>query len=394
LPRNQLQLLSQLTATGKRVVAVLFGGSPFEVPFADETDAMIHFFLPGQGVGEACRRVLFGEVNPSGKLSETWMRSCSDIPYGEEFAKRKVVPYLEGLYVGYRYYDLCPEKIRFPFGFGLSYTTFDYQDLQLSCEGDTVRTEVTITNTGSRSGAEAVQLYVGRNVGSEVHKAEKELRAFAKISLEPGESRRIALCFNRKDLSYYHTGAHSWVLENGVYPVLIGASSQDIRLQGSITVSDQPFVFGPYSGEIVQAYESIGKTPVTREIFLKTLQKPMAPEPLRRLYTMETPLSDFRGSPAGRLIYQTILKVMSLQGAGAKRMEDGPEKEAMEKSNAFTLRFLPGCCPRSMVQSSGGMVQMNLARAIPLLADGHFGKAMAELAKGEKPIPLPCQKKQ
>lgn len=393
LPACQLRLLEKLNATGKKIVAVLFGGSAFEVPFADEVSAMIHFFLPGQGVGEACRRVLYGKVNPSGKLSETWMRSCEDIPYGKEFARRKIVPYQEGLYVGYRYYDLCPERIRFPFGFGLSYTTFDYRDLQIFCEGDTVRAAVTVTNTGSRSGAEVVQLYVGRNTGSEVHKAEKELRAFAKVFLAPGENKRVSLCFNRRDLAYYHTEIHNWVLENGVYPVLIGASSQDIRLCGSITVSDQPFVFGPYGSKIVQAYECIAHQPVSKELFCQTLQKPLPPEPLRRLYTVESPLSDFQSSPAGRFIYQLILKVMSLQGVGMDRMEDGPQKEAVKKSNDFTLRFLPGCSPRSMVQSSGGMVQMNFARALPMIANGQISKALAELAKVEKKIPLPCQEK-
>ena len=393
LPACQLQLLEKLNATGKKIVAVLFGGSAFEVPFADKVAAMIHLFLPGQGVGEACRRVLYGKVNPSGKLSETWMRSCGDIPYGSDFAKRKVVPYQEGIYVGYRYYDLCPEKIQYPFGFGLSYTTFAYHDLQISCDGNTVQADLVLTNTGRYSGAETVQLYAGKNAGSEVHRAEKELRAFSKVFLAPGESKRITLKFDRKDLSYYHTGVREWVLENGVYPVLVGASSRDIRLTGSITVSDQPFIFGPYSNDIVEAYENIGHQPVSKELFCKTLSKPLPPEPLRRLYTIESPLSDFRCSPAGRLIYQLILKVMSLQGAGVDRMEEGPEKDAVKKSSEFTLRFLPGCCPRSMVQSSGGLVQMNFARAIPLIANGQVGKAMAELAKVEKKMPLPCQEK-
>lgn len=393
LPKNQLQLMDRLAKTGKRIVALLFGGSAFEVPFADDVSAMVHFFLPGQGVGEVCRRVLYGEVNPSGKLSETWMRSCHDVPYGDDFAKRKVVPYKEGIYVGYRYYDLCPEKIRFPFGFGLSYTTFAYSDLQVTCEGDRVCAEVTITNTGTHYGAEIVQLYAGKNTGSEVFKAEKELRAFAKVRLSPGESQRITLYFDRHELSYYHTGKGCWVLENGIYPILVGASSRDIRLRSAITVSDQPFVFGPYDTEVKQAYESIAEKLIGTETFARTLQVPLPPEPLRRIYTIESPLSDFRDSPAGGLIYRTVLKVMAMQRAGVKRMPDGPEKEAAMKSNDFTLRFLPGCCPRSMVQSGGGMVQMNVARALPLMADGQMGKALAELAKFEKPLPLPCQKR-
>lgn len=222
LPDNQLRLMEQLCATGKPVVAVLFGGSPFELPFADHCRAILHMFLPGQCGGEACRRLLWGEAEPGGRLSETWMRSCTDIPFGRDYGKRRVIPYYESIFVGYRHYDRHPERIRFPFGHGLSYTSFRYDALHIEHSGGVIRATVTLTNTGSRPGSEVVQLYAGKNAGSALFKAEQELRAFAKVRLQPGETRRITLDFPEADLACFNSRERRWVLENGVYPILVG----------------------------------------------------------------------------------------------------------------------------------------------------------------------------
>ena len=124
IPQNQLSLLQKLSAAGERIVVVLFGGSPMELPFACGVSDILHMALPGQGGGEVCRRLLWGEATPNERLSETWMKTCGDIPYGERFSKGKIEQYRENIFVGYRYFDEAPEKVRYPFGYGLSYTTF------------------------------------------------------------------------------------------------------------------------------------------------------------------------------------------------------------------------------------------------------------------------------
>ena len=391
LPAAQLALLERLQPYGKKTVAVLLGGSPFEMPFAGWCGAILHLFLPGQGVGEACRRLLWGEVNPSGKLSETWMRRCEAIPCSEEFGKKKVVAYREGLYVGYRYFDRNPQEILYPFGHGLSYTSFAYENLIVHTTEQEIRAELMVRNTGDRDGAEVVQLYMGKNPGSHVYKVEKELKAFARIFLKAGESRRIALSFPRSELSYYHTGEGRWVLENGTYPLLIGASSQDIRLQSAVTVTGEPEVDGPYAPAVLQAYQEFSPDRITPEIFAGTLSHPVPAEPHGHPFTEETPLADYRATRMGRMVYRMVKLALYVPGIGIRRMPDGPDKEAMLTSQAFSFSFVDGCSSRSMVQSSGGFVQMNLAHALPLLANGKLAAGIRALCRRQKAPSLPYQ---
>ena len=391
IPACQLQLMDQLAQSGKKIVAVLYGGSAFELPFYDKVSAILHMFLPGQGGGEACRQLLYGEVNPSGKLSETWMHTVSDIPFGAEFGKHRTIPYWENIFVGYRYFDLCPEKIRYPFGHGLSYTTFSYSDLSIQCDGEQVTAALTVSNTGDRDGAEVVQLYAGCNDNSQVFKAEKALKAFRKVRLAAGAQQRITLSFPCSDLSYYNTLYHKWVLENGTYPILIGASSRDIRLQGSIEITGQIPVTGQYSEEVVKSYRHIDSGNITPAVFQATIGRAIPPEPSAQPFTMETPISEFQATWTGRLLFKSIMKVLDLQGKPLKKLPDGPAKEAQLRAHAFTLNYMPGSSPRGMVQSGGGRIQMNVGRAFPLLANGQIVPALRTLLKKEKEIPLPSK---
>lgn len=391
IPQNQLQMVEKLCATGKKVVVVLYGGSPFEVPFAGKVNAVLNMFLPGQGGGEATRKLLFGEVNPSGKLSETWMKRCDDIPFGDQYGKHKVVTYPESIFVGYRYFDKAPAKIRYPFGHGLSYTTFAYSDLHIQHKDGTVTANVTVTNTGKAAGAEVVQLYAGKNCGSQVFKAEKELRTFTKVYLAPGESKTVTLSFAEKDLSYYNVKTNAWVLENGSYPILVGASSRDIRLNGQVEISGQSAIPAPYAKEIVDAYEQIEAGKVTDPIFEKLLGYKIPAEPPVYPYTIESPISDFQHTKLGRFLYRSVLNGIAAQDKGLDKMPEGPEKDARIKGQSFVLRFIPSNSPRALIQSGGGRMQMNMAYAIAELANGHFIKAIKAVTGGEKPAKLPCE---
>lgn len=393
IPTCQLQLIDRLAQCGKEVVAVLFGGSAFELPFDHQVNAILHMFLPGQGGGEACRRLLYGEVNPSGKLSETWMHSVEDIPFGDEFGKHKVIPYWENVFVGYRFFDLRPEKIRYPFGHGLSYTNFAYSDLTVSADGDEVIAELTVSNTGSRDGADVVQLYAGANHNSLVFKAEKSLLAFTKVRLAAGEEKRVRLSFPRSELSYYNTREHKWVLENGEYPILIGASSRDIRLQSSVTVADQPTVPGQYSDDVVGSYRNIGSGQITREVFEATIGRTIPTEPKVPPFTMETPISEYQATFPGRILFKTLMRIMDAPRKQIERLPDGPDKETRLRSHWFDMHFMPGCSSRSILQCGSGRIQMNVARALPLLAGGKLFAALGSLLKKEVEIPLPVKEK-
>ena len=393
LPCCQLQLMEKLSSCGKPVVAVLFGGSAFELPFDEQVQAILHMFLPGQGGGEACRQLLFGEANPSGKLSETWMKTTDDIPFGQHFGKHRVIPYWENIYVGYRFFDERPEKIRYPFGHGLSYTSFVYRDPSVSCDGGQITVALTVANTGSRDGAETVQIYTGCNDDSQVFKAQKSLRAFRKVRLTAGEERRISLTFPCTDMAYYNTRLHKWVLENGVYPVYIAASSCDIRFTGSVTIVGQETVDSPYSEATVRSYRDIGSCRITPAVFQDTIGRSIPEEPAVRPFTMETPVFEYQATLPGKLIVKGLLKVLDAQHKKIEKLPDGPAKEAQLRSNTFAMSFMPNSSARGLLQSGGGRIQMNVARALPMLANGRILAALGSILKKEKEIPLPSKQK-
>lgn len=391
IPDNQLQLIDKLCATGKKVVIVLFGGSPFEVPFAGKPSAILHMFLPGEGGGEACRRLLFGEANPSGKLSETWMKACTDIPFGTEYGKGKVFPYREGIYVGYRYFDKVTDKIRYPFGHGLSYTSFEYSDLKIEKVGDAYVVNVTVTNTGTRDGAEVVQLYVGKNDNTKVFKADKELKAFGKVYLKAGESKILILSVQESDFAYYNVKEQAWVVENGNYPIYVGASSQDIRRTGMVEITGYEEVDSPYSTAVGDGYENIANSGISDKVFEELLGNKIPAESPLTPITIESPISDFVHTKMGKFLYNSVLNGIAAQGKDIEKLPEGPEKDERIKNQDFVLRFIPCNCPRALIQSGGGRMQMNFAYAMADLANGHIIKAIKDVVIADKPEPLPCE---
>ncbi len=393
LPENQLSLIRKLCAADKRIVVVLFGGGVIELPFEENVSAILDMFLPGEGGGEATRRVLYGEAEPGGRLSETWMKDCADIPFGDRFGRKQIEQYRENIYVGYRYFDEASEKIRYPFGFGLSYTTFSYRELTVLHQDGMIRAAVTVENTGERAGSDVVQLYVGRNSGAAVFKAAKELKAFEKITLAPGESREIVFSLPESALAYYHTAQHSWVLENGEYPIYMASSARHIHLTGGVTISGQREVPAPYSDAVVKAYADIAACDISDAVFEETIGRPLAQEPPVRPFTIESPMMDYRSSGTGRFLIRCLVQGLAFTGRKIHKLPAGRERDELIKSQRFLLELLPHNCPRSLIQSSGGMVQMNVAHAVTEFANGHILRAIAKLLRRDKALPLPCKEK-
>ena len=241
LPGKQDALVEQVAAANPRTIVVLNTGSPITMPWLDQVAAVVQVWYPGQECGNAIADVLFGDTNPSGKLPQTFPVRLEDNPAYLNFpGENGRVYYGEGLFVGYRYYDKKKIAPLFPFGFGLSYTTFDYGPLSLSAQeispDDTLQVSVEITNTGQRTGKEVVQLYV-RDQQARLQRPEKELKAFAKVQLEPGERKMVTLSIACDALAYYDDLAHEWVAEAGEFEVIVGASSQDIRANAAFTLT-------------------------------------------------------------------------------------------------------------------------------------------------------------
>lgn len=245
LPEVQNALIEAVCEVQKNVVIVLHNGSPVEMPWADKVQGILESYLAGQAVGEAQYRILFGEVNPSGKLAETFPVRLEDNPtyfyYGKE---GDAVEYREGVLVGYRYYDAKNIPVLFPFGHGLSYTKFEYSDLKISAKDikdkeirdtETLQVSVTVTNTGSIAGKEVVQLYVSPRDAKFVRPV-RELRAFEKIALDAGESREVAFCLEKRAFAYWNTTLHDWHVESGEYEILVGSSSRNIAVSDTVHV--------------------------------------------------------------------------------------------------------------------------------------------------------------
>lgn len=240
MPACQNQLIEKIAEVQPNVVVVLHNGSAVEMPWISRVKGVLEAYLGGQAVGGAEYDILFGRVNPSAKLPETFPVQLSDNPSYLNFPGEKdKVAYKEGIFVGYRYYDKKKMEVLFPFGHGLSYTTFEYSGLKLSADRIKDTEEVTVSvkvkNTGSRAGKEVVQLYVA-DQESTVIRPEKELKGFEKVALKPGEEKTVTFTLNKRSFAYFNTDIHDWHVESGIFTVMIGKSSRDIVLQSDIYV--------------------------------------------------------------------------------------------------------------------------------------------------------------
>jgi beta-glucosidase len=252
LPHCQIEALEAVAAANPNVAVVLSCGSPIEMPWLDKARALLHGYLGGQAGAWAAIRALTGEVNPSGKLAETYPQKCSDGPTARSFLY-KISEYREGLFVGYRHYDSAGVAPLFPFGFGLSYTSFEYSDFEARADG----VSFTLTNAGERDGAEVAQLYIGLPA-ARVFRPRKELKGFKKVFLRAHESARVFIPFDDKTFRYYNVRTRAWEIEGGDYSILVGASSADIRLEEKLCLkgSDAPLPYEPgalpsyYSGRV------------------------------------------------------------------------------------------------------------------------------------------------
>ena len=241
LPGAQLEMIRVLKQYNPNLIVVLNNGAPVVMPFEDDVKAIVEGYLLGQAGSGAMASILYGEVNPSGKLAETFPMRLEDTPAYLNFpGEGYQVEYREGVFVGYRHYDSKKIRPQFAFGEGLSYTTFSYDNIETDQESildtDQLRVKVRVTNTGKRAGKETVQLYV-HDCQNEIIRPEKELKGFVKLSLEPGETKTAEFVLNKRSFAYYDVEQKDFLVQSGQFEILVGASSRDIRLKKTVTVT-------------------------------------------------------------------------------------------------------------------------------------------------------------
>ena len=273
LAENQVSLLNEVRKAAKKVVVLFHAGSAVEMPWLEQCDALLHAALGGEAGAGAMLDVLTGKLSPSGKLAETWPLRYENTPSLQHFGGSGVnVEYREGIFIGYRYYQKAEKKVLFPFGYGLSYTSFAYENLTADESGVTL----TVRNTGKRAGAEVVQLYV-RKPGSLIPRPLQELKGFARVDVQPGESREVRIPLDDKAFRYWNVRTNRWEIEGGEYELCIGASCEDIRLRATITLNgtDAP---APCEAAELPGYYAGSVQQISREEFARLLGRPVPPD--------------------------------------------------------------------------------------------------------------------
>ena len=374
LPENQLALINALIKTGKKIVIVLFGGSPVELPFADKADAILTMYLPGQNGGTATYNLLFGEKCPSGRLAETWVKEYKDVPFGDYFAKTANEVYKESIFVGYRYYLTSKREVRYPFGYGLSYTAFEYSDIKLEEKADKISVSCQIKNTGNYDGAEVVQLYV-KAPQEGVFKPEKELKGFNKIYLKSGESKRVEIVISKDDLRYWNVKENGWVLEGGEYEFQLCSDCETVILSAKLNTGVRNGQI-PYSDRVNNIYSSIRISLITDEVFeeMSGLKIPsLAPQ---KPITLESRFSDLQATFLGRIIYKSVLRYAKKDMKKALKLPEGAERDNKIKGAMFLEKIFENATLISMSMSAGKACPYNYAQGIVHLANGHVFKGI------------------
>jgi len=239
-------LIEEITKVQPNTVVVLSNGAPVEMPWVDKVKGLLESYLGGQAWGGAVADILFGEVNPCGKLAETFPKKLGHNPSYLNFpGEDDRVEYREGVFVGYRYYDKKQIDPLFPFGYGLSYTNFEYTNLTIDKreinDNETLNVKVKVKNTGNMRGKEIIQLYV-KDIESRVNRPEKELKGFEKIQLEPGEEKTVNFKLDKRAFAYYNTEINDWHVESGEFEILVGKSSKDIILKETVKVNSTKII--------------------------------------------------------------------------------------------------------------------------------------------------------
>lgn len=392
LPDNQLKLIDALSGTGKRVVVVLFGGGVIELPFADRVNAVLDMFLPGQNGGTAVVRLLYGDTSPSGRLSETWPERYEDVPFGDTFGKTQQEVYRESIYVGYRYYLTAGKKVRYPFGYGMSYTTFSWKNMTLTRTADEITISCDVTNTGRCTGADVVQLYV-KAPKTGVFKPEKELRGFQKVTLLPGETKRVTITVPVADLRYYNVREQRFVLESGTYDFELCSDCRSVRLQESAVIEGEE-VSSPYSEEVQASYKGADTARMTDQAFEAMSGRKIPDLPPKLPVTLESRFSDLQQTFMGRILFHAVVGVAGKQKREALKLPEGAERDNKLKGAEFLYRVLESNSIRSMSMCGGKSLPYNFAEGFVDLTNGHIFRGILDFCSGIKVPELPKDTKE
>ncbi len=389
LPQNQLDLINALVKENKKIIVVLFGGSVVELPFFDDVDSILNMFLPGQNGGEATYKLLFGESNPCGRLSETWPIKYSDVPYFEEFGKTKQPVYKESIFVGYRYYLSANKEVRFPFGYGLSYTSFEYSDLSIKEKEDEIVATLTVKNIGVKEGREIVQLYV-QGPDTDFFKPIRELKDFTLVNLKPNESKKVEIIISKEDLKHWDLKHKKYRLEAGEYKIQICQNARDVILEKSISL-DGENLDEIYEKNIGILYKNLNLDQINNEIFEKMSGTKIPELSKLKPITLESRLPELRQTLPGKILYKVVISVANKEMRKAKKLPEGSDKDNAIKAALAMKRMMETNNPIGMAMAAGEMFPYNYAVGMVELSNWHLIRGIKAFCKKIDAPKLPIE---
>jgi len=373
MPTNQMELFNQMADLNKKLVVVLSCGSAVEMDFADKSQAILHTYLSGQAGAKAALNILTGKVNPSGKLSESIPFKYEDTSTALNFpGKQLTAEYREGLFVGYRYFDTNNVKVRYPFGFGLSYTSFEYSNLII----DEKEVSLKIKNTGKMIGKEVAQVYV-RAHKSEVYRPKKELKGFVKIELKPGETKKVNVKLGKAAFEFFNPDTNKWEVEDLTYEILVGASVEDIRLRESLEVNGIK-INPSISLKGIPAYANGDIQDVSIDEFKKVLGR-------------DIPKSGYDFYKKKRLVvgYNTTVEQLRYSRRWVGRLFSGGVKFGIKVMRFFRMRSIANMLTmgivhlpmRGLAHMSGGAISWGQLDGLIMMFNGKFFKGFGKFIK-------------
>lgn len=368
LPASQVELLEAVSAVNENVIIVMAAGSSVEMPWIGKCKAMVHGYLCGQAGASAILKVILGQVNPSGKLSESYPVSYDDVSSKPYFpAKQRSVEYREGLYVGYRYYESVNKPVLFPFGFGLSYTTFEYSDITASDK----EVSFTLKNTGACDGAEVAQVYVSA-LAPKIYRPAKELKGFKKVFLKAGESRRVTIPLDDKAFRYFNTKTDRFEIDGGKYNIMVGASAADIKLCAEVDVKGTQAPL-PIEMTELPSYAAADIMNVSDEEFTRLLGHPI-------------PDGSWTGNLRMNDAIAQLYYAKSLKARLVGKIMQGMLNKSMAKGKPdLNIIFVTNMPFRAIGKMAGGMVSQEMCESIVTIVNGHavaFFKGLGGLIAG------------
>lgn len=365
IPQNQIDLLNVLAQTNANVIGIISAGSSIEMPWHPCCKAILHGYLNGQAGASAILDILTGKVNPSGRLNETYPLRHEDTPAYRNFpSKERNAEYREGLFVGYRYYDTSLVRVLYPFGFGLSYTRFEYSDLEVTKDGVTF----TLSNTGDFDGAEVAQLYIALPE-PKVFRPEKELKGFAKVFLKAGESQTVHIPFDDKTFRYWNVNTGRWEIEEGNYQIVVAASATDLRLVSRLQVAGTTTEY-PYVKEQLPSYFSGLIKQVKDEEFEILLGYPLPSGKWKGELGINDAICQmyYAKSRLARMIYNRLTTMK-------KRSEEKGKPD-------LNILFIYNMPFRGIAKMTSGLVSMDMVDGMLTVINGHFLRGVSKIAAG------------